>query len=85
MHVKARAEGRSDPGWQAIAVEIQDPERKQALYKATVILAQSLPTAEASPAPAALTGPKYDAATLYTEHLFHTARFQLVDTVHSVN
>ena len=85
VHLKARAAAHSDPGSQAIAVEIQDPERKQALYKATVILAQSLPTAEASPAPAALTGPKYDAATIYTEHLFHKARFQLVDSVHAVN
>ena len=65
-------------------MEIQDPARKQALYKATVILAPHLPEAPALDAPAALTGPAYDAATLYTEHLFHQARFQLVDAVKAV-
>ena len=84
VHIKARAAAHSDPGSQAIAVEIQDPARKQALYKATVILAPHLPEAPALDAPAALTGPAYDAATLYTEHLFHQARFQLVDAVKAV-
>ncbi|MEC9408377.1 MAG: SDR family NAD(P)-dependent oxidoreductase [Pseudomonadota bacterium] len=84
VHLKARAAAHSDPGSQAIAVEIQDPERKQALYKATVILAPSVPEAPESLNHASLTGPAYDAATIYTEHLFHRARFQLVDAVKAV-
>ena len=62
VHLKARALAHSDPGSQAIAVEIQDPDRKQALYKATVILAPSLTEAEVTASPGALTGPAYDAA-----------------------
>ncbi|HVT37378.1 MAG TPA: SDR family NAD(P)-dependent oxidoreductase, partial [Nevskiaceae bacterium] len=69
VQLRARASTHSDPGEQAITVEIVDLVRKLPCYRATVILAEQLAMAAAQ-TPSAIGGTPFDPARAYREYLF---------------
>ena len=80
---KARASTHSQPGEQMLAIDIVDPERNQALYKAKVRLVERLPDAPQLDA-SAVSGDALDASQAYRDYLFHGGDFQLIDQIQVV-
>ncbi|TJY56718.1 SDR family NAD(P)-dependent oxidoreductase [Sinimarinibacterium sp. CAU 1509] len=82
VQLRARASSHSDPGSQAVTVEIVDAARKLPAYRATVVLVQQLPEAPLAPNLAALDGAEpFSPQRAYAEYLFHGDRFRLVDAI----
>ncbi len=77
---KARASTHSQPGEQMLAIEIVDPERNQALYKAKVRLVERLPEPPQLDA-VSVHGEALDATAAYRDFLFHGGDFQLIDQI----
>ncbi|PPE75747.1 hypothetical protein C3942_02310 [Solimonas fluminis] len=84
VQLRARASSHSDLNGQTITVEIIDPAKKLPLYRATAVLAQTMPEPPAVNVEA-LSGAKPFAATdAYAHFLFHGPRFQLASEIPAV-
>ena len=88
LSLRARSSTHSEPGQQAVTVEILDPARKGACYRATAILVSQLEEAPhysgiVDPVPmAALNAANaLDPRQVYSEMLFHGPRFQLLSAI----
>ncbi|MDR3417970.1 MAG: SDR family NAD(P)-dependent oxidoreductase, partial [Nevskia sp.] len=76
--LRARASTHSEPGQQAVTVEILDPNRKAACYRATAILMTELPESPAAYIVPLPDGVAMEAGRAYGEFLFHGERFRLI-------
>jgi len=79
--LRARASTHSEPGQQAVTIELLEPGRKAACYRATAVLVTQLPEM-----PPAHIDPLADAVPvetgrIYGELLFHGDRFRLVQRI----
>ncbi|MGH8444318.1 MAG: polyketide synthase dehydratase domain-containing protein, partial [Solimonas sp.] len=82
VQLRARASSHSDMHGQTVTVEIIDPQRKLPFYRATAVLLQEMPEAPQAQAPVLPgDGIAIEAAQAYGEHLFHGARFRLIERI----
>jgi len=82
--LRARSSTHSEAGRQAVTVELMDPARKAACYRATVVLAEQLPDATLAAWPQ-LSGERVDSGSAYSKYLFHGPRFQLITDVTAIS
>ncbi|HZR38198.1 MAG TPA: SDR family NAD(P)-dependent oxidoreductase [Nevskia sp.] len=75
--LRARASTHSEAGQQAVTIELLDPHRKLACYRASAILAPQLPQAAAARFAPLHGASTMDAGHAYRELLFHGERFRL--------
>jgi NAD(P)-dependent dehydrogenase (short-subunit alcohol dehydrogenase family) len=79
--LKARSSTHSEPGVQAVTVEILDPNRKAPCYRATAILMERLPDAPPASASTLVDASSLNALQAYADYLFHGERFKLVSAI----
>jgi NAD(P)-dependent dehydrogenase (short-subunit alcohol dehydrogenase family) len=79
--LRARSSTHSEAGQQAVTVEILDPARKTAHYRATAILMTELPPAPQGQADGLPAGEHITAERAYSEFLFHGPRFRLITDI----
>lgn len=82
---QARASSHADAESLQVTVEILDPDKKIALYRASIILRPELlepPTVQSIALPS---GIGLDPAVAYHDYLFHGQRFQLVTAIERIN
>ncbi|MGQ0502938.1 MAG: SDR family NAD(P)-dependent oxidoreductase [Panacagrimonas sp.] len=82
MILRAKAATHSEPGVQAVSVEIVDKRRKGGPnYRATAILVQSLPPAPSSSLELPSTPDLIEGPNVYARYLFHGPRFHAVSRI----
>ena len=81
---RARASTHSEPGQQAVTIELLDPHRKAACYRATAVLMAQLPEMPAARIETLADAVPMEAARAYNELLFHGPRFRLVQRISGI-
>jgi hypothetical protein len=76
--LRARSSTHSEAGQQAVTVEILDPSRKAANYRATAVLMPRLPEAPVADNDLLVGAERMEASRAYSEFLFHGERFRLL-------
>ena len=86
LMLRARAASHSEPGLQAVTVEIIDLRHKDgATLRATVILMSELPLAPTPTLARLARGQSMEAANAYAEHLFQGGRFRSLSQIQRVD
>ena len=82
---QARASSHADAESLQVTVEILDPDRKIALYRASIILRPELLDPPTVQSVALNCGTGLEPAVAYRDYLFHGQRFQLVTSIERIN
>ncbi|MGQ0529717.1 MAG: SDR family NAD(P)-dependent oxidoreductase [Panacagrimonas sp.] len=84
--LRARAATHSEPGAQAVTVEMLDPRRKDsAMVRATAVLLPELPLAPAPSLARLMSGQSLEAASAYAQHLRRGDRFRCLSRIMRVD
>ncbi len=83
--LRARSSTHSEAGQQAVTVEIIDPSRKAANYRATAVLMPRLPEAPIADQDLLVGADRMNAARAYGEFLFHGERFRLLREIEGLS
>ncbi|MDB5974949.1 MAG: family NAD(P)-dependent oxidoreductase [Nevskia sp.] len=81
---RARASTHSEPGQQAVTIELLDPHRKAACYRATAVLMAQLPEMPTARIETLADAVPMEASRAYNELLFHGPRFRLVQRISGI-
>ena len=83
--LRARASTHSEPGQQAVTIELLEPGRKAACYRATAVLMAQLPEMPSARIDALAGAQPLEADRIYGELLFHGDRFRLVQRISALS